>query len=870
MYFVPKSDRPTIGGAKLISQVNIRKDHAGKWSFALIMVLSLFLISFSTNALRAEVASVEEMDLVCQNWLNIHVYQNGSWAGSANPQIVDVQDLVYNDTVLAKVYSIEPRGYVVIPVLKELAPVKSYSEDCNINVNDTQGLIQLIREVLRDRVREYVMMFGSMEAEPADKSNNRFSAAWNEYLVQEDEFMLSLGKGGKSPLGEGDRLLGNNWWHQNYPYNMYCPADGGCTHTVVGCVATAMSQIMHYWEWPPEGTQEHCYPWYGADSQQVLCADFSDPYDWDNMPLTCDGGCNSVERAALAELAYECGVASNMDYGCDGSGAIVSEFPWTTYFRYDPGMYYQQKGGMSDYTWFMELKEDLDSLRPIPYFVYSHALVCDGWRSDGGVNRIHLNYGWGSWSLGWYALDSIYYPGATGGDAAFRRVQPVQDADGDGWLNDEDNCPLIYNPGQDDFDQDSVGDVCDICPNDYDPDQSDIDEDGLGDACDPDIDDDGILNEDDNCDFAINPGQQNSDSDTLGDACDNCPNDDNNDQADANGDGIGDVCDGEVHFAGDEPPNGYLSFNYYYQCEGVGGEQPYYWTLLPQAQIPYGCSFTGDTIGEITGVPTYASTFIFKVQLMDSSDPPKYDTGIYSITILMPDSVCWDSDADGYGDPGSHNPPNDCPEDNCPDVYNPNQADTDNDGLGDFCDPCPNDSLNDNDEDGWCESDDNCPFVYNPEQLDDDLDSIGNLCDNCPNDSNPDQANVDNDEYGDLCDPCPVDSLNDHDEDGWCESEDNCPNHYNPGQEDADSNGIGDACDFMCGDANGDETVNVADAVWIINFIFAGGDPPDPMESGNANCQGTVNVADSVWIINYVFAGGNEPCDIDGDGEPDC
>jgi hypothetical protein len=65
----------------------------------------------------------------------------------------------------------------------------------------------------------------------------------------------------------------------------------------------------------------------------------------------------------------------------------------------------------------------------------------------------------------------------------------------------------------------------------------------------------------------------------------------------------------------------------------------------------------------------------------------------------------------------------------------------------------------------------------------------------------------------------------------------------------------------LCGDANSDGNVNVSDAVHIINFIFIGGDPPDPMDNGNVNCDGSVNISDAVWIINYVFIGGAEPCD---------
>jgi PKD repeat protein/sugar lactone lactonase YvrE len=74
----------------------------------------------------------------------------------------------------------------------------------------------------------------------------------------------------------------------------------------------------------------------------------------------------------------------------------------------------------------------------------------------------------------------------------------------------------------------------------------------------------------------------------------------------------------------------------------------------------------------------------------------------------------------------------------------------------------------------------------------------------------------------------------------------------------------------MCGDSNSDISVNVSDAVWIINYVFVGGDPPDPLLVGDVNCDSSVNVSDAVWIINYVFVGGNDPCDFDGDEIPDC
>lgn len=65
---------------------------------------------------------------------------------------------------------------------------------------------------------------------------------------------------------------------------------------------------------------------------------------------------------------------------------------------------------------------------------------------------------------------------------------------------------------------------------------------------------------------------------------------------------------------------------------------------------------------------------------------------------------------------------------------------------------------------------------------------------------------------------------------------------------------------YICGDANGDQDINVSDAVYIINFVFVSGPAPDPMEAADANCDTAINVSDAVYIINFVFIGGPEPC----------
>jgi len=64
---------------------------------------------------------------------------------------------------------------------------------------------------------------------------------------------------------------------------------------------------------------------------------------------------------------------------------------------------------------------------------------------------------------------------------------------------------------------------------------------------------------------------------------------------------------------------------------------------------------------------------------------------------------------------------------------------------------------------------------------------------------------------------------------------------------------------YVCGDADGDSAVNIGDAVTIINYIFKGGAPPDPLEAGDANADHTVNVGDAVYLITFIFKGGPSP-----------
>ncbi len=316
-----------------------------------------------------------------------------------------------------------------------------------------------------------------------------------------------------------------------------------------------------------------------------------------------------------------------------------------------------------------------------------------------------------------------------------------------------------------DGDNDGVADSLDNCISDHNPDQADTDGDGIGNVCDatPNGDVDGDGRDDvigDNCPTVFNPVQEDVDADGVGDVCDNCP-----------GTPVGEP----VVFAGcslsqldndnDGIPNGSDL------CPGTA----------PGSNVDQdGC---------------HAS------QLDSDGD------GVSDAFDLCPGTApgagvdaggCSASQRDGDGD-GVNND-----SDNCETVPNPGQADTDGDGIGNLCDNCrlvSNPVQADADGDGVGDACDNCPGKANPGQGDRDGNGIGNVCeadgdldglkddlDNCPTVFNPGQADADGDGIGNACET-------DVDQDGVDDDSDNCPTVFNSGQADTDGDGIGNLCD---------------------------------------------------------------------------
>lgn len=229
-------------------------------------------------------------------------------------------------------------------------------------------------------------------------------------------------------------------WNQSPYYNAQCPGVG-TSKAVTGCVATAMAQVMKYWNWPKMGEGMHAYV---ENNYGNVSANFgTTTYQWSSMPNTLSSG-----NAAIATLMFHCGVSVNMDYSPAVSGAWpvnvysnyinCSEYAFRTYFHYKPTVKGILRFGesylmypLAPYTaatWISTLKAELDAGRP---FIYTgddgssgHAWVADGYQSSD--NFFHFNWGWGGAGPdGYYSVDDIAPPvlGTGGGGGAYNFTQ---------------------------------------------------------------------------------------------------------------------------------------------------------------------------------------------------------------------------------------------------------------------------------------------------------------------------------------------------------------------------------------------------------------------------------------------------------------
>jgi hypothetical protein len=281
-------------------------------------------------------------------------------------------------------------GFVIIAGDNRITPVLGYSTESRFETNGMPENVRYWLEGIRSEIA-HALNENVLTATP------KITYQWNH---------LAELAGAKSVVV--DALIQTTWNQSKY-YNQQCPADtaGPDGHVFTGCVATAMAQIIRYWEWPWSGFNSHTYTCnYGP-----LTVDYSSAvYNYDNMPTILDSSSTAAQIDAVAMLSSHCGVSVNMNYNPDGSAAYSYDVPSALmqYFAYPSGISFLYKEDYTAAEWDTILQNELNHSRPVYYAASSdeggHAFICDGYDNDG---TYHINWGWNGSNDGYFLIDSL-------------------------------------------------------------------------------------------------------------------------------------------------------------------------------------------------------------------------------------------------------------------------------------------------------------------------------------------------------------------------------------------------------------------------------------------------------------------------------
>lgn len=356
------------------------------------ILLSLIILGGSFTISAAPIGPEDALSRALQS------LSQYSTRGQSRYELVKTERYNGKDAVYVFSNKVE-EGFIIAPAIDNCAPVLGYG-DSNIfdkNGDPAPGMAYWINELGR-------------QIEYASKAKS-------------NQGSMKISR----PQRESIPVLCSTLWNQGAPYNNNCPVVKNET-CVTGCVATAMSQVMKYHNWPESGVGIVSYK---GPGYKTLKMNYSKTiFEWDKMLDTYNSSSPEDACEAVATIMQAAGYSVEMDYSPDGSGASSAAIAPAlgTYFKYDKSLKYLLRDYYSLNEWEEIIYNSLKTYGPVIYNgqagIGGHSFVCDGYASDG---YFHFNWGWGGLSDGYFLLDALdpSVQGIGGADGGFDYLQDI-------------------------------------------------------------------------------------------------------------------------------------------------------------------------------------------------------------------------------------------------------------------------------------------------------------------------------------------------------------------------------------------------------------------------------------------------------------
>ena len=306
-----------------------------------LLVLSVAL--FSLNCF-AEATSPQQAKKVVEGWLKTGAHHLGVAHGNKIKAVKTFKDPAGEEVY--HVVELEPVGFVIVPAEDECEPIIGFSAYGVFDPSKTNPMGALVGKDLPNRVkaaRNNQLLRQTNQNQEAPAEVEAAKAKWARLT---ELAVAPAGGVATRSLPSGSVIwvapLVQSTWDQQTVYinggtddtgiacyNYYTPPNsaGNVNNYPCGCVATAMAQLMRYYQYPTAGVGTASFTITVNNknkSANLLGGNGSGgPYNWASMPLTPAASISTAQCQAIGALTYDAGVASNMDYESDGSGTYM-------------------------------------------------------------------------------------------------------------------------------------------------------------------------------------------------------------------------------------------------------------------------------------------------------------------------------------------------------------------------------------------------------------------------------------------------------------------------------------------------------------------------------------------------------------------
>ena len=381
------------------------------------------------SGIWARPTTPDEAEMVVMGWLKTDSQPLGMALGRRVTNVETYMD--DNGGPAYYVVYLQPSGFVIVSADDVVEPIIGFTDDGAYDPSPDNPMGALVTNDLSGRMTAVRDTFGLLMETSADVAGGRPSGQaqdkWRRFIeIAENPSggfgLMALGSPGDIRVIP---LVQSKWGQATgcgeYCYNYYTPL-----HYPAGCLATAMAQVMRYYEYPtaPIGVQQFLIEVGGsAGGQKAYTTRGGDgvggPYSWSAMPLRPESGCSvlsETQRQAVGALCSDAGIAVGMRYEQTGSGAFIPDArdALVNTFRYSNAILGYDPGGDVHSGLTEMINPNLDAKAPVILAILDgsdpnsgHAVVCDGYGYHSSTLYHHLNMGWEGMDDVWYNLPNI-------------------------------------------------------------------------------------------------------------------------------------------------------------------------------------------------------------------------------------------------------------------------------------------------------------------------------------------------------------------------------------------------------------------------------------------------------------------------------